>query len=198
MRRLILLLVSILLVITACGGSSGEENTGDPGAATTEVSEPDDEDSADTDTTVPQTDTTQTTATGGDESATPEVGEAGSFTVNETEFVVTLLNRCIPFSDSPGNLDLQALAQGEGAKLNLVLMGGTTEVSVDGSGIQEAFGSMAFAGDSFDEDGGVQSSEIAGDRWTGSATLYDSLDSGETVDVIWDVMVPAEAQDCGL
>jgi hypothetical protein len=77
-------------------------------------------------------------------------------------------------------------------------MGGTTEVSVDGSGIEEMFGSIAFAGDSFDEDGGVHSSEVAVDRWTGSATLDDAFDSGDTVDATWDVMVPTEAQDCGL
>lgn len=202
MNRLLLIIVGVLLIISGCGDSSGEVSTEDPGGSTTEAPEQDGGgNTADTDTTVPQTDTTQTSASSGAESPAPEVGEAGSFTVNATEFAVTLLNRCIPFSDSPGNIDLQALAQGEGAKLNLVLLGGTTEVSVDGSGIEEMFGSIAFGGDSFDDgidDPGVHSSDVAGDRWTGSATLDDALDSGETVDVTWDVMVPAEAHDCSL
>ena len=123
----------------------------------------------------------------------PAVGEAGSFTVNGTEFTVTFLNRCIPFSDQPGNIDLQPIAQGQGAQLNLEFSGGNTDVSVQGSAIEEEFGSLAFG-----EDPIVHESTVSGDRWTGSATVGDSLGSGETVDISWDVMVPSEAQDCSL
>ena len=194
MRRQVVLFVCMLLVITACGGPSGDESAEDAGGPTTEVSGQDSgEDTADSGTTVPQTDVTQTTADSGDESPAPEVGEEGSFTVNGTEFAVTLLNRCIPFSDAPGNIDLQALAQGTGAKINLVQAGEMTEVSVDGSRIEEMFGSIAFGADP-----AVSASTVSGDRWTGSAIVGDSLGSGETVDITWDVMVPAEAQDCGL
>ncbi len=159
-------------------------------------------------TAAPSTTAPNTTVTAGNDTATtttaasddgggteppgqPDVGETGSFTVNGTEFAVTTLNRCIPFQDAPGNVDLQALAGG--AKLNLVQFGGVTEVSVDGSTINEMFGSIAFG-----EAPVVAASDIAGDRWTGSATVGDSLGSSETVEVTWDVMVPAEARDCSL
>jgi hypothetical protein len=123
----------------------------------------------------------------------PPAGEAGTFTVNETQFAVTFLNRCIPFSDQPGNIDLQPIAQGQGAQLNLELFGDSVDVSVQGSAIEEEFGSLAFG-----EDPVVHESTVSGDRWTGSATVGDSLGSGETVDISWDVMVPSEAQDCSL
>jgi hypothetical protein len=188
-RTLISVVFVMILVGAACGGQEGADGTQAPDDAGTTV--PD----AAPQTTTPDS-AAQTTAPsdgGGETPEEPEVGEAGSFTVDGTEFAVTLLNRCIPFSDQPGNIDLQALAQGQGAKLNLVLMGGTTEVSVDGSGIQELFGSIAFG-----QDPVVSESTVSGDRWTGSATVGDALGSGETVDITWDVMVPAEAQDCGL
>lgn len=123
--------------------------------------------------------------------APAEVGEAGSFTVNGIEFAVTTLNRCIPFSDAPGNVDLQAL--GGGAKINLTQFGSETDVSVDGSAISREFGSIAFGKDPV-----IASSEISGDRWTGSATISDSLDSGDMVEVVWDVQVPDEIRDCSL
>ena len=55
------------------------------------------------------------------------------------------------------------------------------------------FGSIAFGSDPV-----VDASSLEGDRWTGSATVGDSLDSGATVDIVWDVMVPPEAVDCSL
>ena len=49
----------------------------------------------------------------------------GSFGVNGTEFAVTFLNRCIPFGGEDGKtIDLQPLAQGQGAQLNLYGDGG--------------------------------------------------------------------------
>lgn len=119
------------------------------------------------------------------------VGEAGSFTVNGTEFAATLLNRCVPFSDAPGNLDLQALAQG--AQLNLVLLGDTVEVSVQGIAIESEFGSIAFG-----QDPVVNESSVADDRWTGTATVADSLGSGDTVGIVWDVQIPSDVNDCSL
>ena len=53
------------------------------------------------------------------------------------------------------------------------------------------FGSIAFS--TF----GAEESTIDGDRWTGSATLEDAAGSGaDAVTVVWDVMVPPEAQEC--
>ena len=119
------------------------------------------------------------------------IGEAGSFAVNGMEFGVTNLNRCIPSPDSPENLDLQPIARG--AQLNLYLVGGTVEVSVQGSAIEDAFGSLSFG-----QDPVVHESTVSDDRWTGSATVGDSFGSGETVDITWDVMVPSEIRDCSL
>lgn len=92
-------------------------------------------------------------------------------------------------------IDLQALATGEqgAAKLNLSLLGDFLDVSVDGGGISNQFGSIAFGSDA-----DVQASELNGDRWTGSATVGDSLGSVDTVDLTWDVMIPDEINDCSL
>jgi hypothetical protein len=180
----------LALLATACGGSSSDSNDEGVTATTSAVT-------ATNDSAVTAT-TGAVTATDGDVTATtsatpaqPEVGEAGVFTVNGTTFAVTLLNRCIPFRDEPGNVDLQALSQG--SKLNLALSGTRTDVSVDGAGIQEMFGSIAFG-----ENPVVAASDIAGDRWTGSAAVGDSLGSGDIVELTWDVMVPAEVRDCSL
>lgn len=67
------------------------------------------------------------------------------------------------------------------------------DVSVQGSSVEEMFGSISFASD-FLADG----FEVANDRFTGSATVSDALGSGETVDLTWDVMVPSEIRDCSL
>ena len=130
-------------------------------------------------------------ATNPEPPAQPPAGEMGTFTVNDTVFAVTNLNRCIPFSDEPGNIDLQPIAQG--ALLNLNKSGDSIDVSLQGSAIDQEFGSMVFG-----EDMAVHESMVTETRWTGSATVGDSLGSGTTVDVIWDVMVPSEINDCSL
>lgn len=117
--------------------------------------------------------------------------EAGSFTVDDTAFAVTLLNRCIPFTDEPGNIDLQALAQG--AQLNLNLSNDWADVSVQGAAVQELAGSMSFG-----LAGEVDESSVSGDRWTGSATLTDSMGTDASVDVTWDVQIPSDIRDCSL
>ncbi len=188
----LVLVVVIALITAGCGGSddaSGDDEADNP---TTTTSDSVVDGDADTTTSAAATATTTTSAA---TQAPSSVGEAGSFTVNGTEFAVTTLNRCIPFSDQAGNIDLQALARGEqgSAKLNLNLDGDFLDVSVDGSGISAEFGSVAFG-----KDPDVQSSEVSGDRWTGSATVGDSLDSGDTVELAWDIMIPEEINDCSL
>jgi len=180
------------LFAVACG--SGEEAetiepAGSEDAATTAGPVADDP----TPTTAASTTGDVTTTNSDDGPDAPAVGEAGFFSVSGEEFAVTLLNRCVPFQDDEGNVDLQALAQGSGVKLNLYLVGESVEVSVDGSGLQDSYGSIAFGKDPV-----VHESVLDGDRWTGSATVGDSLGSGDTVDITWDVMIPAEANDCSL
>ena len=191
MKRSLSIATVLLVLLAACGGG----DTSDPAVA-------DDSGSADAPTTTvadaPEaTETTAPPATADEAApAQPEVTELGSFTVNDTEFAVTFLNRCIPFEGEDSEvIDLQPIAQGQGAKLNLYGTADSLEVSVDGSTITEAFGSRAFATDSFD--GEIQSS-IDGDRWTGSATLDDVLDAADPVTVTWDVMIPDEITDCSL
>jgi hypothetical protein len=123
----------------------------------------------------------------------------GSFTVDGTEFAVTFLNRCIPF-DGPESeqIDLQPLAQGQGAQLNLYGTADSVEVSVQGSSVEEIGGTNAFAADPFGDNGEIRVSSIDGDRWTGEATLSDSYGSESTVEITWDVMIPEEVNDCSL
>ena len=183
MKKALLVLI-VTLVAAACGGSDAEVNAATPAPSVSE--------SPDTSSGAGEIDTTTTTEGVGVEPADqPEVGASGSFTVNGEEFAVSLLNRCIPFFAEPGNIDLQALAQG--AQLNLTVLSGMLDVSVQGSSVQEMFGSISFASD-FLADGFV----VSDDRFTGSATVSDALGSGETVDLTWDVMVPSEILDCSL
>ena len=183
------LVLAIMLTAAACGGSDATST------ATPDSSEAESPDSASADgDDVAETDSTTTTTAAAvdDEPAEqPEVGESGKFTVDGSEFAVTLLNRCIPFFDEPGNIDLQALAQG--AQLNLTTLSGALDVSVQGSAIEQMFGSIAFSSDFV-----ADAFDVSDDRITGSATVTDALGSGDTVDLTWDVMVPSEIRDCGL
>ena len=191
-RRLWLLIATVLVVVlAACGGDGGADN----GADTTVAPGGGGDDASPDTTSAPEP--TATTATGGG-AETPQVTEMGSFSVNDTEFAVTLLNRCIPFGGEDGEtIDLQPLAQGQGVLLNLYGTADSIEVSVQGSALADPFGSDVFAADPFG-DGEIRESTIDGDRWSGSATLLDSRGSGASVDVAWDVMIPGEALDCGL
>lgn len=191
MRRSLSFATILLALLVSCGGDE-----------TTESTTPEDNPSSDAPATTVDdaggaTETTTSPDTGdGDAPAQPEVTEMGTFTVNETEFVVTFLNRCIPFEGEDSEvIDLQPVAQGQGAKLNLNGTADSLEISVDGATITEMFGSRSFSADSFD--GEIQSS-IDGDRWTGSATLNDVFDEAEPVSVVWDVMIPDEIVDCNL
>jgi hypothetical protein len=199
-RRLWLLLAMVLMVVlSACGSDDGEGSDGvDNGADTTVASGGGGDDGSSDPTSAPET--TATTAPGGNGGGgeTAGVTEMGSFRVNDTEFAVTYLNRCIPFGGEDGQtIDLQPLAQGQGAQMNLYGTADSLEVSVQGNTVEDMFGSIAFAADPFG-DGEIQESTIDGDRWSGSATLLDSRGSDKSVDVTWDVMIPDEAVDCSL
>lgn len=183
-RNWLALVATLLLVMAACGGSDDDAGNGTP-ADTQSTSAPSDDGAAET---------TSAPAAG----ETPAVTEMGSFTVNDQEFAVTFLNRCIPFEgEGSEQIDLQPIAQGQGAGLNLYGTADQVEVSVQGTAVEEIGGSIAFAADSFD-DGAIQESTISGDRWSGSAVLSDSFGTGDTVDVTWDVQIPSEIRDCSL
>ena len=192
-RFYLALTVSLVLVAAACGGSDDGGDDENVNSATTTTTAATGQSNGDgTTTTSPQDD--------GDSAPQdqPAVGEAGSFTVNGTEFVVTFLNRCIPFGGEDGQtIDLQAIVQGQpGGELILYGTADSVEVTVQGSTVNEMYGSIAFTASPFGT--GVQESSIDGDRWTGSATLNDALDVADPVSVTWDVMVPDEIRDCSL
>jgi hypothetical protein len=191
-RKLWLLLATVFVVVlSACGG---DDSGGSSSGADTTVASGGDGDDGNSDTTSAPTTTTAQAGNG----ETPPVTEMGSFTVNDAEYAVTFLNRCIPFGGEDGEtIDLQPLAQGQGAQLNLYGTADSLEVSVQGSSVEALFGSIAFSADPFDT-GEIQESTIDGDRWTGSATLLDARGSGASVEITWDVMIPGEVVDCSL
>lgn len=196
-RYSVVVMVVLALVGAACGGSGDDssDDGGDDGGAAVTLPETDDGDGNSSDT--PET-TAPSDDAGDDPPPAPGVTEMGSFTVNETEFAVTFLNRCIPFGGEDGEtIDLQPIAQGQGGQLNLYGTADSLEVSVQGSTVNEMYGSIAFTADPFDS-GEIVASSIDGDRWTGSATLEDALSVADPVSVTWDVMIPSEVRDCSL
>ena len=194
-RFYLALTVSVVLIAAACGGSDEGGDDEDVNSTTATTAATTEQGNGDGTTTTSPEDN------GGSDSEPqdqPPVGEAGSFTVNDTEFAVTLLNRCIPFGGEDGQtIDLQTLAQGQGGELFLYGTADSVEVSVQGNTVNEMYGSIAFTADPFGT-GEIQESSIDGDRWTGSATLNDALDVAEPVSVTWDVMIPDEVRDCSL
>lgn len=191
-KKLLVIMSVMVLVISACGGDSEADTTSAPAGAETTAA-PDNGSGGGGDTTAAP----ENGGSGGGEA--PSVTEMGSFTVNGTEFAVTFLNRCIPFSGADSEeIDLQPIAQGQGAQLNLYGTADSVEVSVQGSAVEEIGGTRAFAADPFGDDGEIRASSIEGDRWTGEATLADSFGSESTVELTWDVMIPEEINDCSL
>lgn len=173
-RSVLAVSLTLVLAATACSGDDAAESpTPDPTA--TSSAEPDQ----------------PATTPPADEPAAPEVGAMGSFTVDGQTFAVTDLNRCDPFFDEPGNLDLQAVAVG--SILNLPVLGGGTsiDISVQGSALVELAGSNVF-GEIIDE----PEFTITDDRITGAATLGDTMGSDATVEVTFDVAIPDEIREC--
>ncbi|NNJ46266.1 MAG: hypothetical protein HKP18_00385, partial [Acidimicrobiia bacterium] len=121
--------IVLVVVLSACGGDdSGGSDEVNSGADTT-VASGGDGDGGNTD---PTSASTTTTAPAGN-TETPPATEMGSFSVNDAEYAVTFLNRCIPFGGEDGEtIDLQPLAQGQGAQLNLYGTADSLEVSVQG------------------------------------------------------------------
>ena len=173
-KRLMTVFALVALVLAACGGSdvSGTE-----------------EGSASRDGDV---ETTSADAGAGDSDAPPTTGAAGSFTVNGQQIGVDEVRRCMPFSE--GSIDLQGIGQRVQLFLVFTEAGELLDPSVQGGYINDEFGSRAFGDFEF----GSGTLEYSGDRVTGSATVGDSFGGGETVDLTWDIEVPADEIDCSL
>lgn len=175
-------LTALLLVFAAACSGDDDDGAVDAGPNDDDAAQPaGDDDGAD--------EADQGDADQGD---APASGEFGTITIDGDEYGVTTLNRCIPFSKSDDDLDLQAL--GGGVKINLYAVGGTiNDVSVDGSTVTSEYGSIAFGSDPV-----IHDQSVDGDRTTGSATLGDSTGGPTTVEVSWDVEIPDEVRDCSL
>lgn len=193
-------LSALILFLSACGGDADQADTGTASdAAQTDTTVQEATGGTETETTsAPVQPETTVQSDQGDSGSVPDVTEMGSFVVDGTEFAVTFLNRCVPFSGPDSDeIDLQPIAQGQGAQLNLYGTQDSLEVSVQGGAVEEIGGTNSFAADPFGN-GEIRASSIDGDRWTGEATLNDSYGSDATVAVSWDVMIPEEINDCGL
>ncbi|MDE0804761.1 MAG: hypothetical protein OSA99_15740 [Acidimicrobiales bacterium] len=180
------LLALVLLFAAACGGddddASGATSGDDDAAASDDASDDPGEDTSDD----------ADDDDDGDDEA-PATGEFGTITINGDAYAVSTLNRCIPFSESDDDLDLQAL--GDGVKINIYASSGTIDdVSVDGSTVESEYGSRAFGG--FDSQIHDQSTD--GGRAMGSATMPDAMGGTDTVEVEWDVEIPSDVRDCSL
>ena len=180
----------MLLFAAACGGD--DDDAADASAGDDAAQQSSDDDAADTGDDVDDTDDDDADDDAGDDDA-PATGEFGTITINGDVYPVTMLNRCIPFSGSDDDLDLQAL--GDGVKINIYASAGVVDdVSVDGATVTSEYGSRAFGG--FDSVIADQSTD--GGRTTGSATMPDATGGATTVDVQWDVEIPDEVRDCSL
>lgn len=185
----------MFLFAAACGGDDDDAADGSAGDDAAQQSSEDDADDTDTDTVDDDgedaADDDDDDDAGDDEA--PAAGEFGTITINGDVYPVTMLNRCIPFSGSDDDLDLQAL--GDGVKINIYASAGVVDdVSVDGATVTAEYGSRAFGG--FDSVIADQSTD--GGRTTGSATMPDAMGGSTTVDVQWDVEIPDEVRDCSL
>lgn len=183
----------MLLFAAACGGDDDDAADASAGDDAAQQSSDDDAPDADTDDGDDDAaDDDEGDDDAGDDDA-PATGEFGTITIDGDVYPVTMLNRCIPFSGSDDDLDLQAL--GDGVKINIYASAGVVDdVSVDGATVTSEYGSRAFGG--FDSVIADQSTD--GGRTTGSATMPDATGGATTVDVQWDVEIPDEVRDCSL
>lgn len=182
-------LAAFLLLVAAACGDDDDDTSASADDGTADVSDDGSEDAGDD----AGADDGDDGGEGDDGASTGGSGEFGTIIINGDEYGVDTLNRCIPFSESDEDLDLQAL--GGGVKINIYATAGTVDdVSVDGSTVSNEYGSIAFGG----SDSDISDATVDGGRTTGSATLPDATGSGETVDVQWDVEIPDEVRDCSL
>lgn len=190
------LCISIVMLLVACGGGSDE---GSPSAGDDGLGSASDSPAA----TAPA----QQGGASNQPAATqpPAASGAGTFEAGGRSYAVNSVRRCKPFSQGNENLDLQAVASG--AILFIVInspLGNlvTHELSTSG-------GPGVFSGSATSIQNGpwVDDDQMAlpgppftrsGDRIAGSMTLTDPRGGSATLDVRFDVRVPADSEilDC--
>lgn len=174
-------LATTLLLTTAACGSDPDEG----GAEAASV--PADAATAETPTEPPP-----------EEAAEPEedtsAGQVrGVVTVDGTSYDITELRNCEPIDDGTieRELELQGLGEHEGERVQIDVylqkIAGTTLHEVSWAGPEGVFGGP--------EDPNV-TLDAAGTSVRGVATLFDSMTQTDTVEVDFDLEVPAETIDC--
>lgn len=214
------LLFAVVLLLAACGGASGDDSdtTTPPDAAAeaTPATEVPAATQAPATTAAPAAPaTTAPPAPAGDAgSGGPMMVPAGDSQVSVDGSALTpqSLLRCIPFSESDEDLDLQVI--GDGFVLFVyVNQGGSLpshEVSIQGSAVGDGESMGVFSGmvsESPDGNWYVEFDqpplagpplEWSGDRVSGTMTLEDAYEQADPIEVSFDVPVPPDVHDCSL
>ena len=201
-----LALMAVISLVTACGGSGGDSTPDDtPGAdqaTTTTAPAPE--------TPVDEPEDGEPPAGGVGDPGGIQMVPAGNSTVSVdgTALAPQELLRCIPFQEDDDRLDLTVLGDGFQLFIN-VTESSDNELTIQGRAVGDGESTGVFAASMFSLDGESwinDESEVTdhtpftwtGDRVSGSMTLLDIFDSGDTVEVTFDVIVPPDTQDCSL
>lgn len=176
--------IVLIMALAACESGAPAATTPGPGSTTPA---PD----------VPEPPQPTPTADSGAATPAPQPGGGGTFAINGTQFTIDYSRgRCI--DGNPEEIDLYY----EAAQTRLLLWKWppdssgeySVDVEVGGNDFAERFGDHSFTSNFAT----VTEAVIAGDRFTGSATgLGGDDDPSKTVDVVWDVIIPADAMNCG-
>lgn len=208
-------LFAAVLIVTACGGSSGEAvdtpATDPPGETTVAPAAPS---TPGTPAPTEAPGTMEPPAASGDSgTGNPMMVPAGDgqVSVDGVPLAPQSLLRCIPYSESDADLDLQVIGDGFVLFIYLSQQGTTShELSIQGNAVGDG-GSMGvfneMASESPDGNWYIEFDQPAldgppfewsGDRVAGSLTLADAYEEADPIDVGFDVPVPPDVHDCSL
>ncbi len=172
---------TLLLVLTACGSDTDEPD----GIAEQSAEETaDDADPVAAEEQVAEEETTE---------PDPASAEQGIVIVDGTEYSITELRNCEPLDDGvfERELELQGLGEADGERVQIDVYlqqaNGVDLHEVSWSGPEGVFGGPENPNITLD---------AAGTSVRGVATLVDSMTQTETVQVDFDLAVPAETIDC--
>lgn len=185
-------LLALVLTLAACGADNADESA--PEVASPEVEaeaaaapEPDLSEDAEDGGEEPAEDATA------DEDATAEGGGMGSVTVDGQTYEVTELRNCEPLDDGTieRSLELQGIGTLDGERFQIDVyqeaIAGVPFDDVSWSGPEGVFGGPEDAQIALDEEG---------ERVSGTATLLDAMTQTDTLDIEFDLEVPAETIPC--
>ena len=208
------LLLAAALMLTACGGASGADAGATTAAApddTTSATEAPAATQAPATTAAPAT-TVAPAGNGGN--GDPMMVPAGDSQVSVDGSALTAqsLLRCIPFSESDEDLDLQVI--GDGFVLFVyVNQGGSApshELSIQGGAVGDGEAMGVFSGMVSEYPDGNWYVELdqppldgpplewSAGRVSGTMTLEDAFEQADPIEVSFDVPVPPDVHDCSL